>query len=368
MLRREDLLLTSHLQRSLDMFMPCYGHLHLVLDEDVQRDIHAWLTVHERVRFHRLLDPQAGEDVDAVKELHGYMLQQWVMLWADRLVEPSAQFVLFLDTDTVLTMPVSCSSLFDDAGRPYVPYWTSWWQTAYFPACRELIHPNCSRSFMAFLPILFPTALFAPFRQHMSASMHSAKGVPLGSFNAMFAGWINVSDWRSFSQFVNLGNFQFHYAPDSLHAIWFPMAKEGPTGECRQFVPIGLHYGWLPCRYLEACPAGVNGEMFRNNEALLNYSNKYNHLTISLIQDLLHRGHCMQSFARAMDAGGLHFTQTLADERPELLAQTCDSTAVNSVHPVALPYGEMPPDMGQIYQRYQPMTVPGPICSFHAKA
>ena len=200
-LLRADLLLTSHLVRSLELFMPCYGHLHLFCDEDVERDMHAWVTVHERVRFHRLMDPRAGEDQQAVQHLQGYLLQQWVMMWADRLVEPSAEFVLFFDTDSILGLPVTCASLFDERGRPYMPYWTTQRQMEYYPSCRELVHDDCARSFMAFLPLLFPVRFFHPFRQHLMARMHSVSRLPNSSFNTMLAGWFNQSDWHTFSQF-----------------------------------------------------------------------------------------------------------------------------------------------------------------------
>ena len=200
-LQRAELLLTSHLVRSLELFMPCYGYLHLFCDEDVERDMHAWVTVHERVRFHRLLDPRAGEDVAAVQHLIGYVLQQWVMLWADRLVEPSAEYVLFFDTDSIAGLPITCSSLFDEHGRVYMPYWTTPKQPEYYPSCKELVHNECARSFMAFLPLLFPVRMFEPFRQHLQMRMRTVSMLPNTSFNAMLAAWFNHSGWHTFSQF-----------------------------------------------------------------------------------------------------------------------------------------------------------------------
>ena len=361
-LMRKDLPLVAHLARSLELFLPCYGHLHLFCDEDVEVEVHAWLFAHERVRFHRLEVP--GEDAEALAHYPGYLLQQLAMMWADELVEPTAEYVFFFDTDVLLTLPATCASLFDGEGRPYLPYWTTSWQTEYYASCQELVHPNCSRSFMAFLPITFPVHFFQPFRAHLQQRMEAVSRIPAGSFNAMLARYFNHSGWRLFSQFVVMGNFQFHYQPDTVHPIHYPMWADKPTGEAHDYIPPGLHYGWIPCRFLQSCPSGVNGEMFRG-QMMTNYSDKYGELALKLIQQLLHRGRCLTRFARAMEREGLAWSPTLADERPQLLPPTCSARFVNELHPMVPVYPESPPDMRLIYAQYAPMKVPGPKCSAH---
>ena len=363
-LQRHELPLTGHLMRSLEMFLPCYGHLHLFCDEDVEVEVYAWVHVHERVRFHRLWDDRAGEEWEVMKAYPGYLVQQWLMMWADELVEPSAEFVLFFDTDVVLTLPVTCQSLFDEGGRPYMPYWTSSWQTQYYPSCQELVHDDCSRSFMAYLPILFPIASFNPMRAHLMDRMEKVKGIARGTFNGMLHRYFNTSGWRLFSQFIVMGNFVFHYQPDSIHPILYPMFKDGVAGEAAEYVPPGLHYGWISCRYLESCPPGVNGEMFRG-QLMHNYSDKYALPTVQLIQQILHRGHCLTEYSRAMEREGVTWTATLADERPQLVPRSCSARQVNELHPMVRPYADQPPPMASIYARYAPMKVPGPKCSAH---
>ena len=78
---RRDLPLVAHLMHSLDLFMPCYGYLHIVTDglQDEQR-LRAWMRVHDRVRFHRLQAPANLSHID------GYILQAWKANWADQLL------------------------------------------------------------------------------------------------------------------------------------------------------------------------------------------------------------------------------------------------------------------------------------------
>ena len=126
-------------------------------------------------------------------------------------------------------------------------------------------------------------------------------------------------------------------------------------------MPPGLHYGWIPCRFLGSCPPGVNAEMYRGS-MLSNYSSKYGVLAMQLIQQVLHQGYCLSTFARGMKREGLTWSAGLAEERPELLPATCDRRDVNSVHPLVPPYGQNQPSMEQVYARYTPMTIPGPMC------
>ena len=134
-------------------------------------------------------------------------------------------------------------------------------------------------------------------------------------------------------------------------------------GEVKEYMPPGLHYGWIPCRFLGSCPPGVNAEMYRG-QMLRNYSNKYGELAMGLIQQVMHQGYCMTRFAVGMKRAGLTWSAGLADDRPELLPATCDSRLVNSIHPVVPPYGQNHPTMDKVYTRYMPMTIPGPKCSF----
>lgn len=43
-----------------------------------------------------------------------------IMVWANLVTDhfTDAEFVMFLDTDSILAYPVTCQSLFDDAGKP----------------------------------------------------------------------------------------------------------------------------------------------------------------------------------------------------------------------------------------------------------
>ena len=68
---------------------------------------------------------------------------------------------MMVDTDVVFTLPVTCSSLFDRQGRPYMLYWDFGAQPQFVQPCEDMIG-GCVGSFMAFFPMILPVSMFVP--------------------------------------------------------------------------------------------------------------------------------------------------------------------------------------------------------------
>ena len=73
-------------------------------------------------------------------DIGGYILQAWLMLWGDNFTLPTgAEYLMMFDSDSVLAMPVTCASLFDDDGRLYQQSWDIHEQKQFVPNCLDFI-------------------------------------------------------------------------------------------------------------------------------------------------------------------------------------------------------------------------------------
>ena len=109
--------------------MECFPRLHVVLDREPTASL---ARIYGRVpnqTFHRLQYPFAARGRGAKRNLP-FMMQmdvfwriQWPMLWADNFT--TAPFVMVLDSDSPLTMPLRCHHIFDQE-LPSLPVWHSW--------------------------------------------------------------------------------------------------------------------------------------------------------------------------------------------------------------------------------------------------
>ena len=336
---QRDLPLVAHLMQSVDLFMPCYGFLHIVTDgvED-ERRLRAWMRVHERVRFHRMAAPAN------LSHLDGYLLQMWKANWADRLVSPTARFVMMMDTDSLFTLPVTCRSLFDGRGRPHMLFWGFDSQMQFVQPCQDMVG-GCVGSFMAFFPITFPVSMFAPMREHTRQRLSGIYNASLPDFDSAFADWTHrVSYWRAYSQFVNMGNFLLLHQPDAAHFVYYPHlnALNASLHEAAHYLPPAVHYGWRYCDYLGSC----THDPHTRDGTIPAFGQKYGLNTIHLIEELLQQGHCLQQHMRT-----------------GLLADGCDAQSIADVHVEAKVYQGRPHDMSYLYEVYRPEVLPSQ-CSF----
>jgi hypothetical protein len=110
--------------RSVEAFMPCRGAIHIVIDAPDRDALRTWVDSDDpRIHVHDLTLPQ---HIPGLKNLSGYLAQQWVMFKADELaasVSSQPDYIMYLDTDSVLALPVTCASLFDVQGRVYIGGW-----------------------------------------------------------------------------------------------------------------------------------------------------------------------------------------------------------------------------------------------------
>lgn len=337
-----DFPILAHLLLSLDLFMSCYGYLHIITDTlQDELKLRTWMRIHERVIFHRMNPP------DNLKHVIGYILQAWKANWVDTLAQPSADYAMIMDTDVLFTLPVTCRSLFDERGRPYLGSWSIKSQGQFVAPCEEMIGTgNCTRSYMAFFPILLDLRIFAPARQHAIARLEQAYNTSFhGSFDDAFAMWTHrTRDYKTYSQYVNLGSYNYHHQHDLAHFIHYPHVKElqPNTDEAAWYIPPAIHYGWRYCQYLDSCVSnpGNPGTSFPG------YTGKYGDKTIQMMQALLHEGNCLK--------------EALAGKPPP---PGCTPEMATTVHVDARAYQGLEPNLSYIQRIYRPDTIPSQ-CAF----
>ena len=116
------------------------GLIHLIVEEQDVDKVEAWfgdaavqgVYVHSSalpaefdathtLKLENSWHTQSGNSYGA-----GYFLQQLVGFHADEWAARSgsrAQFIAMMDSDVLLGMPVTCRSLFDNTGRPFLVAW-----------------------------------------------------------------------------------------------------------------------------------------------------------------------------------------------------------------------------------------------------
>jgi hypothetical protein len=259
-----DFPLLSFLMRSIDLFMPCYNTLHLLLDDGDIPKVLAWIPAgpQSHLRIHPL------RYSDAVAHLSGYTLQAYVMLWADNYTQSTgAEYVMFLDTDSVLALPVTCSSLFDEQGRQYLVSWPIEVQNLLQEDCDYFFSVNatgvpqhiefCRESFMTTFPITVPVHVFSSLRTHMTKqlqrdpALHNARISSEPYFDRDMAAYFHAKAAADkpdvFAQFQVIGEYLRVMRPDLVHVVFCPFLGDlkNHTGTfCTRYAAPGVHYAW----------------------------------------------------------------------------------------------------------------------------
>ena len=146
---------------SFDAFMPCFNHMHVVVDEPDKILIGNLLKSRKYNATVNILTGR-GPTSDVQISPSGYFNQAWIMMWADYYVDlraTNASYVMFLDTDTVFSFPISRATLFDSQGRIYMGGWDTWISSYYHDHCLDLIGEICrdALGYMSFFPFTYPT-------------------------------------------------------------------------------------------------------------------------------------------------------------------------------------------------------------------
>lgn len=303
--------------------MECWNTIHILVDTVDAGKISPWIANVNGTNGNILVhDFDFPNSVSAISHSHhgraGYILQAWAMMWADRFTNiTGAEFVMFLDTDVVFAMPVTCRSLFDEEGRVYQLSWSIAPQIGFKHSCESLLKATCSRSYMTVLPFTMPVDALPVLREYISR--HLLPGSSTIDFDAAFNKWSLTHDWKAFSQFVVMGEFMRTHLSAKVRQVHCPNAAalsreemetrfslDAETSACRNYVPVAVHYGWLPQGYL-----GVGGgeDAFspqkENSLGEFQRYSKFNIKTIDAVQEIVWHGRCLQALFAAGGGGAL---------------------------------------------------------------
>lgn len=393
--------LLGFLMNSISRFMPCSRRVNLLVDRgDAYRRAKLWLAPSygsHTVRLYPFDFPESVPEISHHEQRWqaGYILQAWVMLWADRYSldnrapqrrffhfaadarqvaenhDGAVDYVLFLDTDSILALPLTCASLFDALSRPLFPAWSIAKQKQFQTPCVNMTGSACDRSYMAFFPFVYPLRAFPLLRGHIWRRLDPAAT----SFDAAFNTWSRRENWRVFSQFVVMGEFlrqrypqlarqifcdgaapaavpvllagrpapepvrtdrDLLFPPASLAGAWaLPLTE---TQMCSLYVPPAVHYGWPYQHYLAsfAVPrADFKVNHFRAPPAEQRhpvdrlFSSKFSLNTVRTLSGLVHHGECLAASWQLED-GGANETEVGRLLRP----LGCAADTRGGVHPL----------------------------------
>lgn len=378
--------LLAFLLNSIARFMPCSRRINLLVDSgESYRRVKLWLPPqygsHHVIRVFPFVFPEDVPVISHFADQHkaGYILQAWAMLWADRFSEDSSSskfyhysmdnslrnsiesqevdYIMFMDTDSLFGMPVTCSTLFDHKGKPFFPAWSIGEQSQFGPSCLDMVGSKCDRSYMAFFPFVYPIRAFPLLRHHIWHRIDAAAP----SFNAVFNGWAKHATWKFFSQFVVMGeylrsqhneqtrqimcepgpgNLAFVHSNEHSHSSpagtsqYFAASLSGTWADplsdsqmCHQYVPPGVHYGWPYQFYLHnAAKAEYDWGYFRGpgvpksvHPVDRQFTSKFSSKTLTKLAEFVHHGQCLSD----------HWHRSTASDQ-----NACSSNGPTAVHPM----------------------------------
>lgn len=289
---KADFPLATFLIQSIHTFMPCHGHIHIFVDAGDLLKIRAWVdTQNPRIHLHVLKTPTI------LDHLSPYIAQAWAMMWADayaKQVNSTADFMMFLDTDSMLGLPVTCRSLFSDDGKLYIGGWDLMSKQPQFAqSINDMVGPG-KASYMSFLPFTMPISTFSRMRGHISHRLNGGT-----DFDQAFAEWsrrpkVSV---KFFTQFGVMGTYLEMYEKDLVQAIFCHKLGQHKESDCARWVPPGTHFGWRPCGYLESCMTG-KVDLFRRRKhgEFDRFTPKWGSNTIGLVEELIADGTCFMHY------------------------------------------------------------------------
>jgi hypothetical protein len=366
--RESDLPLVSLALHSLSLNMPCHGTLHLISEPANLKKAFAWIGfgITDKVKLHDFEYPDAvcrGVE-DMYLQLHGgcgYFMQQWYMLGIDRIMSDSAHYIMLFDPDSILAMPVTCASLFDENGRVKQWSWSIEPHKQFKEVCSALIGVECKQSFMTSLPQLYPRSMFKPLRDHISNII--TPGVY--DFDAALIEWAqrprNISQHNEFSQFVIMGNYLKYFMPNISHTVHCPHAMNlyaDPyalgDSSCRDFVPIGFHYGWrnvLFMNYAKTLKRGNYARYYHEGDdfakqCFSSYNGLFGPKTVDAVTEILLQAYCLREYL----------------ETGNKVHSFCTAKMVSSIHEEVNIYGpDSQPNFDVVKRVFTP-DPPGTLC------
>jgi hypothetical protein len=314
--------------------MQCRHSINIIIDNEDNslKKILAWMDIdNDDIILHEWIIP------DEIHKMPGdnYFIQQYIAFTADYYIDNTADVIMFLDADSILAAPVTCSSLFDKNGRIYQISWNADLQHLFKHPCLGLIGNECTRSYMTTFPITVPRRALVPMRKYI-AKHRNAK-----DFDTALVQWSLIMLGKnhdiplgySLSQFNVIGNYLLTYQSHLMHQIYCPsfkynasintihqaklqlesdLNKDDDSKACKEYIPAAVHYGWRTAGYMKTDQfisekkglyTGINKTLWddmyyrhptSNTKGVGQYTNKYGNKTIKLIEELLVHGLCLQ--------------------------------------------------------------------------
>lgn len=111
--------MTAALIDSWALNMPCFPQMHLVVPPGEGKMFEAYVT--ERLKHVPNLYVHEETMPEPIRKVSNYRAQH-NDFWADRYVNSDAEYIAFVDSDVMITAPMTCQTYFDESGRPYLFY------------------------------------------------------------------------------------------------------------------------------------------------------------------------------------------------------------------------------------------------------
>jgi len=131
----------------------------------------------------------------------GYLAQQITKLYADVITDYQADFILHVDSDVLITQPITPQHFFGRSGNPiwyYTPY--SVIDTPWKPITEKFMLRVVENEFMRRFPIMVPRWLYTKLREF--SSQHHKR---------IISEYVRNQPHRAFSEFNALGAYAWEY-------------------------------------------------------------------------------------------------------------------------------------------------------------
>jgi hypothetical protein len=319
-----DFPLTQYVLRSIDIFMQCRGKIHVFVDKTDFVHLQSYFDIsNPSYSFHELTLPSE------LGHLPGYISQAYLMMVADQFVDSNPDFIMFLDTDSPLGLPVTCRSLFDSKGRPWLAGWDiRLRQPQFIKGITDLVNPPKFRSsYMSYFPFLIAKKSLPRMRSHIMKTLNVDQRKH--SFHEAFSRWSKKSDVKvmEFSQFAVMGSYLETFEEHMVHPIYCPQNDDSAGNEsCKKYIPVAAHLGWRYCHYVGSCVEGSIDKFRSSGNEFTKFSRKYGQITVNAIEEIISAGVCLKQYIQEGQ-----------------ISPGCTDATMKHVHPEMLPYPKNQP-------------------------
>lgn len=290
---------------TLSRFMPCSHKVHLMIDRaDVPASL-LWFAEYmgnHRIVLHAFESPSTVPVISGMTDRHAAaeIGHRWGKLWADKLIEEGdkADYIMFLDVNTILAMPVTCKSLFDAKGRLHhvgVPMDTF---ATFFPTCLEMTGGKCDRSYMSVMPFVMPRQAMEPMRAHI----HKKLDANAKSFDDAFNLWLRNKDWHTFNPYQIMGEYMRQQQSQQVHQIYCPAWPanfdngDEDVKSCESYIPPALYYDYPVQEVLKIDDKDFKATTYRSydsGEFKSVYGSRFALPTMNMLEVVVDQGDCI---------------------------------------------------------------------------